>query len=602
MNESIFSNYLADSISIVAYNYNNEMFVSLTQTILTILQAFFTDFNKFNTLSILTNIFVLIASYILVSGNLKDKQKDLNNLLIIVLGVLVLTIAPIRIRYSMEWINHSNWAFILLQLIIMRDILRNPYTVQYKRAFLLGIVFFGSLVENAYHGVEHILLSIFPTLYFVLSSIKKLDYQKIKSITINFSTILILYSVSVWYLYASYSSDSILASAIRSPSDRWAFSARPWHYLIPDIDHPIFGDLATKAHYFIWQHPPYYLTEPFFPKEHTLFLGYTLIALSIYTIWQTYVKKNITGDQKFNVTFFLIIAVTAFIFSMPPYIGIDNLKIYFPSHFIYDFLPQFRAYARYGVFVFIGNAVIAMIGLNYLISKSFINKPHQKFKQNILILLISVLAIFEFIPGKHLISILPTPPYEWLRMQASLQQTPLKYIEIPARADYTDHLYTYDANIEIINPYLTTRGDAKLIEKMIWDRDPNDKLFCDLTTKLNAKYLFYHEKELNRQKYVQEFMKTGAVTPQLKVAMAESWGQPVFGNHVPKTDGDLAKEQITNNMKNFLLHDPKLILIKEYTNDEITGSRPNKNFSADKFDAVTVFEINRGYCNSTTNP
>ena len=202
MNESIFSNYLADSISIVAYNYNNEMFVSLTQTILTILQAFFTDFNKFNTLSILTNIFVLIASYILVSGNLKDKQKDLNNLLIIVLGVLVLTIAPIRIRYSMEWINHSNWAFILLQLIIMRDILRNPYTVQYKRAFLLGIVFFGSLVENAYHGVEHILLSIFPTLYFVLSSIKKLDYQKIKSITINFSTILILYSVSVWYLYA----------------------------------------------------------------------------------------------------------------------------------------------------------------------------------------------------------------------------------------------------------------------------------------------------------------------------------------------------------------------------------------------------------------
>jgi len=137
---------------------------------------------------------------------------------------------------------------------------------------------------------------------------------------------------------------------------------------------------------------------------------------------------------------------------------------------------------------------------------------------------------------------------------------------------------------------------------MIWDRDPNDKLFCDLTIKLNAKYLFYHEKELNRKKYVQEFMETGVVTPQLKVAMAESWGQPVFGNHVPKTDGDLAKEQITKNMKNFLLHDPKLILIKEYTNDEIIGSRPNKNFSADKFDAVTVFEINRGYCNSTTNP
>ena len=70
----------------------------------------------------------------------------------------------------------------------------------------------------------------------------------------------------------------------RSPSDRFAFSARPWNYLIPDIDHPVFGDLAVRVNFWIWQHPPYYLTEPFFPKEHTLFLGYTLIALSIYTI------------------------------------------------------------------------------------------------------------------------------------------------------------------------------------------------------------------------------------------------------------------------------------------------------------------------------
>ena len=387
----------------------------------------------------------------------------------------------------------------------------------------------------------------------------------------------------------------------RSPSDRFAFSARPWNYLIPDIDHPVFGDLAVRVNFWIWQHPPYYLTEPFFPKEHTLFLGYTLIALSIYTIWQTYVKKTITGDQKFNVTFFLIIAVTAFIFSMPPYIGLNNFKIYFPSHFIYDFLPQFRAYARYGIFVFIGNTILAVIGLEHLISKSFINKSHQKLKQNLLIITISALAIFEFIPGKHLISIEPTPPYEWLREQASLQQSPLKYIEIPSRADYTDHLYTYDANIEIINPYLVTRGDAKLLEDIILKREnalipidlvEREKLFCDLSNKLDVKYLFYHEKELNRQKYVQKFMKTGVVTPQLKVAMAESWGSPVFGNHVPKTDQDLEKEQITKNMKNFLLYDPKLKLIKEYTNDEIIASRPNKNFSADKFDTVTVFEIN----------
>src|SRR3989338_3877984 len=583
-NSSIFSNFFGD-------NVGNIINVSNANTHLII------------------NVFLLFVVLLIIFYNKSQIPK--NNYLIGLSLFSVLTLSPLRIRYSMEWPSHANWAWIVFYLIFLLMFLKSPFSRSFKYPLLAGVFFFIALIENAYHGVMLAFVSI-PVLIFSFFFHKKEIFRK-ESVSIfvrNFlifgfiAVISVIYQKSLFskpVQYGQNSTTTVIESASRSPSDRWAFSARPWNYLIPDIDHPVFGDLAVRVNFWIWQHPPYYLTEPFFPKEHTLFLGYTLMALSIYTIWQTYVKKNITGDQKFNVTFFLIIAVTAFIFSMPPYIGIDNLKIYFPSHFIYDFLPQFRAYARYGVFVFIGNAVIAMIGLNYLISKSFINKPHQKFKQNILILLISVLAIFEFIPGKHLISILPTPPYEWLRMQA-LQQTPLKYIEITARADYADHLYTYDANIEIINPYLTTRGDAKLIEKMIWDRDPNDKLFCDLTTKLNAKYLFYHEKELNRKKYVQEFMETGVVTPQLKVAMAESWGQPVFGNHVPKTDGDLAKEQITKNMKNFLLHDPKLILIKEYTNDEIIGSRPNKNFSADKFDAVTVFEINRGYCNSTTNP
>ena len=583
-NSSIFSNFFGD-------NVGNIINVSNANTHLII------------------NVFLLFVVLLIIFYNKSQIPK--NNYLIGLSLFSVLTLSPLRIRYSMEWPSHANWAWIVFYLIFLLMFLKSPFSRSFKYPLLAGVFFFIALIENAYHGVMLAFVSI-PVLIFSFFFHKKEIFRK-ESVSIfvrNFLIFGFIAVISVVYQkylfskpvqYGQNSTTTVIESASRSPSDRWAFSARPWNYLIPDIDHPVFGDLAVRVNFWIWQHPPYYLTEPFFPKEHTLFLGYTLMALSIYTIWQTYVKKNITGDQKFNVTFFLIIAVTAFIFSMPPYIGIDNLKIYFPSHFIYDFLPQFRAYARYGVFVFIGNAVIAMIGLNYLISKSFINKPHQKFKQNILILLISVLAIFEFIPGKHLISILPTPPYEWLRMQA-LQQTPLKYIEIPARADYADHLYTYDANIEIINPYLTTRGDAKLIEKMIWDRDPNDKLFCDLTIKLNAKYLFYHEKELNRKKYVQEFMETGVVTPQLKVAMAESWGQPVFGNHVPKTDGDLAKEQITKNMKNFLLHDPKLILIKEYTNDEIIGSRPNKNFSADKFDAVTVFEINRGYCNSTTNP
>jgi len=266
-------------------------------------------------------------------------------------------------------------------------------------------------------------------------------------------------------------------------------------------------------------------------------------------------------------------------------------------------LPQFRAYARYGVFVFIANTIIATIGLNYLASKSFINKSNQKLKQNILILLISTLAIFEFIPGKHLISILPTPPYVDLIEEAKTE--PFAILEIPTRADYTDQLYLFESNVTILNPYLTTRGDARILEDIIWMREKDnlplsqidrDILFCETFKKLNAKYILYHEKEVNKEKVVNEFKQTKIVTPQLKVAMAESWGQPIWGNHVPKTDKDLLQDEIRINMRQILLENEKFEFVKYYTNDEIIESRPNKNFSADKFDAVTIFKLNEAYC------
>lgn len=571
----ISSSYLADNISTIIYNGS-------------VFDA------KLNILNILIIVIGILTSLYLY------KRKGYFSKSIIILTILIL-ISPIRTRHQMEWFRHANWVFIILYLMLLKKFLSDKFLISY--AIFTGIIFIILLFTNSYHGVETFSISI-PIVIFSILSNKDFKLSKGKFIKLGvFATFIILGIITQYYIYnqSEGTGISVITSATRSLSDRWAFSARPWHYFIPDIDHPVLGDLATKVHYWIWQHPPYYLTEPFFPKEHTLFLGYTLTILSVLTIWLTYFKKKITEEKRFTVTFFLIITVTAFIFSMPPYIAINNFKIYFPSHFIYEVLPQFRAYARYGVLVFIGNTVLAMIGFEYIISNSFINKTHQKFKQNLLAILISVIAIFEFIPGKHLISTKPLPPYSWLQEQSKIQETPIKYMEIPERADYTDHLYTYGYNIKILNPYLITRGDAKSFEDMITKNEENDNKFCQLAKNLEAKYIFYHEKELNKQKVVDEFMHTKVVTPQLKVAMAESWGSPVFGNHVPKTDADLYKEQLSKDLKNILLNDPKLTLIKEYTNNEIIESRPNKNFSADKFDAITIFEINQEYCNLIEN-
>src|SRR3989344_7129736 len=141
----------------------------------------------------------------------------------------------------------------------------------------------------------------------------------------------------------------------RSPQDRWAYSARPWHYLIPDINHPILGDFALNLQHKIWNSKPYYLSEVFFPKEHTLYLGITLSILSLYAIYQYLIKPMMyrsnskkflifnplaelssayageAGSQflkrRFYVKLFLVVAIISFIFSMPPYIGYNDFKI-----------------------------------------------------------------------------------------------------------------------------------------------------------------------------------------------------------------------------------------------------------------------------------
>ena len=129
------------------------------------------------------------------------------------------------------------------------------------------------------------------------------------------------------------------------------------------------------------------------------------------------------------------------------------------------------------------------------------------------------------------------------------------------------------------------------------DQAEKDKLFCLTFQNLGVQYIFYHKKDVNKQKVVDEFKETGIVKPQLKVALAESWGQPVWGNHVPKTEEDLKKDQRALDMEMLLRNDPKFTVVKEFTNEEIIASRPNPNFSADKFDAVTIFEISNEYCN-----
>lgn len=191
----------------------------------------------------------------------------------------------------------------------------------------------------------------------------------------------------------------MLFSLSRSPAGSrvadpcaYYYSARPWDYLLPPAEGALLG-FATNG--FITSH-----LHGGFLVENTLFLGYVPLALAAYAL-----ASGLSGRQTPRAggggggaaardldtprertaaptaglfprkeTGRLLLAFAAgglasFVMSMPPSFNLGRLKIYLPSYITFKLLPQYRAYARFGVMVMFSVAALAGYGLAFLIER-----------------------------------------------------------------------------------------------------------------------------------------------------------------------------------------------------------------------------------------
>lgn len=577
MPNTIFSTFWGDSASYIS-SLSHIVPESPTTAIAYILRDYFSGAFIFNLQILLGFIMTFAISYYV--GN-----KVFRNKFAAIFLAILLTFAPLRIRYSMEWAVLAFWGYYLFFLYGTFNYLKNNN----KMLLLLGGASFSlAFLEQPYLGI---ILGIVGGASGLLFSLFHPNKEYFKRFLI-FCLALIIFGIpgvtSVYrqrYINERFT-DVNFSMAVRSESNRWAYSARPWNYVIPDINNPYLGNSAVKANYWVWNQKPYYLTEPFFPKEQTLYLGFTLIALSITTLYLTFIKKNeFFVKYRDQTLFFLVAAIIAFIFSMPPYIAYNNIYFYFPGQILYSVIPQFRSYARFGAIVFIGIAMLSTTYFTYLLS------TRSKLWQ---LILISGLIFIEFSTPffSNRISDEPTSPYLWL----SQQPGDFSYLEIPRRIDYTDVLYKNAHNKKILNAYLQTPESVAEIERSITQDTGNSaELICNrFVRELNGKYIMYHDKELYKDTIVEKFIESEEVTPELKIAMEESWGEPIWGNHVPKSEEDLAKIEERKNLLDKLKNDSRFRVAKEFNRGEIDS---DPAFNANDLDQITVLEINPNYCN-----
>jgi hypothetical protein len=378
-------------------------------------------------LQVLGNHFLnLLFMYLLV-------YKLTGNRLASLVSGFIFAFSPYILVRSWQHLGETyQWPMLLFLWSLFH--LRTEYRLRYRLIFILSIVLLTINFNVAYYS--SIILALFLVYISIIDWRKNKEYFKQVILLSFLSFIILLPQMMPIFKNILFPVESIPSAQNlfwRPFEDLFVQSAKPLSYFLPAAVHPIFGEFTEQ---FIGT-PLYGISF----TEHTLYLGWTSLILSLIAFrnWrrrrknykseirnpksETNSKSQIPNSklitdyrkQDFYISFFIFLAIAAWLFSQPPWWKFGPIKIYMPAFFMYRVLPMFRAYCRFGIVVMLAVAVLAGFGLRFIIEKF----SSQKTKVA-LTCFFSGLVLFEFwnYPPLKVIDVSKVPDvYYWLKEQ-----------------------------------------------------------------------------------------------------------------------------------------------------------------------------------------
>ena len=201
-------------------------------------------------------------------------------------------------------------------------------------------------------------------------------------------------------------------------NDLIAYGARPWDYLLPSPSHPIFGSSVTQFYQYLRDQTTYQYWSAFLPeRSNYLSLAVLLPALFvIFKLFRSFYQKDssFSDREKTDILILLLFSVWMFLVSLPAIITFRGISFYMPSYFLFKIFPEFRVYARAGIFVLLGITALAGYGLKIITTKK------TSFRHLVVFLSFTGLVLFEnfnFNPVAVMdVKSLPQV-YQWLEKQ-----------------------------------------------------------------------------------------------------------------------------------------------------------------------------------------
>ncbi|MEO8484268.1 MAG: hypothetical protein ABI634_18810 [Acidobacteriota bacterium] len=220
----------------------------------------------------------------------------------------------------------------------------------------------------------------------------------------------------VTYAWATVPAALLDRAAIAFPrDDLFRYSAYWWSYLVPPVAHPVLGAFAAD----VWTGAG--VREGLLEQQVTLGWGLVLLSLVAVFAWMIGHRHQRSTAM---VPVLAATALVAVLCSLSPQWGIGSLSVTGPSAWLYNILPMFRAYARFGVVVQLTTALLAAIGAEYLWRSG---KPGLRLACAALLMI--AIAEYAVWPPSLWRDVLPTQAHRWVTRQAgpvrALDCTPL---------------------------------------------------------------------------------------------------------------------------------------------------------------------------------
>ena len=188
-------------------------------------------------------------------------------------------------------------------------------------------------------------------------------------------------------------------------SELFAWSAKWWSYLIPPVDHPLWGSGVRE----FWTRRG--VGESLLEHQQ-VGVGWSLLVLGAVPLW-LWLRGERSSLSVRSAPVLASLACVALLCSLSPERSIGSLTFVRPSALLYEVAPMFRAYARFGVVVGLMTALLAGAGAALLW-----RWPTSAGRRAAALLIgLAVLEHAPFPPWRWR-DVLPTRAHRWLAAQS----------------------------------------------------------------------------------------------------------------------------------------------------------------------------------------